>query len=234
MYNAKRPLLMLGKQRARWTKYCEQVYGAPQRMKVPKNTFRKVCRSNGSRLQLKNSIRSPSSAIFLQNKKWFFSTLIILIFAFKMSSKMGLMHPYGSSGVPQTHCNKNSGYLHTITCQWHHHFLYSRSFLTFCEKKAKLCALAFVIQGFSSKFHYKVSEQVSRKLWERTVFDLIRSNSTFFGTAGWMTDNRDIWRKNKSCLLTAKRIGLQTGEQNIIRAKMFWPEQVFRNLNMIE
>ena len=52
-------------------------------MKVPKNTFRNVCRSNGSRLQLKNLIRSPSLAIFLQDQQWGFSTLIILIPALK-------------------------------------------------------------------------------------------------------------------------------------------------------
>ena len=53
-------------------------------MKVPKNTFRNVCRSNGSRLQLKNSIRSPSLAIFLQNQQCvFFSELIVLILALK-------------------------------------------------------------------------------------------------------------------------------------------------------
>ena len=50
---------------------------------------------------------------------------------------------------------------------------------------------------------------------------------TWTGAALFLWGQRGEWPTgNKSCSLTAKRGRLWTGEQNIIRTKCFWPQQV--------
>ena len=61
-----RPWNTVGRHRALWIKYWEQVYGAPHKMKVPNKTLMKVCLTKGLKLVLKNSIRLEFSAKDLQ------------------------------------------------------------------------------------------------------------------------------------------------------------------------